>query len=60
MSDVGDRLEVFKALVDDAFVDNPLKVRQEKAAIILSSARNLLSEEEFKELESYILRKLEK
>jgi len=42
-------LETFKALVDDAFRDSPLNLRQNKAAAILSEAHKHFTKEEFKE-----------
>ena len=54
------RLDTFKALVGDAFVNSSLNIRQNKAAAILSEAHESLSREEFKELESYVLERLEK
>jgi hypothetical protein len=53
-------LETFKALVDDAFRDCPLKARQVKGAEILSTAHGLLSRRDFKELERYVLGKVER
>jgi hypothetical protein len=53
-------LEVFKALVEDAFRDAPLSVRQIKAATILSEAEKHLPREEFRELEEYVFERLEK
>lgn len=53
-------LEVYKALVDDAFRDTPLNLRQNKAAAILPEAHKHLTREEFKQLEGYVLERLEK
>ena len=53
-------LETFKALVDDAFRDTPLNLRQSKAAAILSEAQKHLTREEFRELEGYVFERLEK
>ena len=53
------RVEVYKALVDDAFRDAPLNVRQNKAALILSEAQKHFTREEFKELEKYVFKRLE-
>ena len=53
-------LQVYKALVDDAFRDAPLNLRQSKAAAILPEAHKHLSGKEFKELEDYVFKKLEK
>ena len=53
-------LETFKALVDDAFRDAPLNLKQDKAAAILSEAHKHLSGKEFKELEGYVFERLEK
>jgi len=40
-------MDSFKAIVDDAFRDAPLNIRQDKAALILSEARKHLSRKEF-------------
>jgi len=53
-------LEVYRALVDDAFRDAPLNLRQSKAAAILSEAQKHFTKEEFKELEGYVFERLEK
>ena len=53
-------LETFKALVDDAFRNAPLNVRQNKAAAILSEAQKHFTREEFKELQDYVFERLEK
>lgn len=53
-------LAAYRALVDEAFRDAPLKVRQDSAAAILSEARKHLSKEELKELERYVFERLEK
>ena len=55
-----DDLDIFKALVDDAFRGAPLNARQNKAAEILPEALKHLSSEEFKELEDYVFERLEK
>ena len=51
-------LDLFKAIVDDAFRDAPLNLRQDKAAPILSEARKQLSRKEVLELENYIFERL--
>ncbi len=51
-------LDSFKAIVDDAFRDAPLNLRQDKAAPILSEAHKHLPRKEFKELENYVFEKL--
>jgi hypothetical protein len=51
-------LETFKAIVDDAFRDAPLNMRQDKAAPLLSEARKHLSRKEFQKLENYIFERL--
>jgi len=53
-------LETFKALVDDAFGDTPLNLRQNKAAAILPEAHKHLPRKEFRELEGYVFERLEK
>ena len=53
-------LEVYKALVDDAFRNASLNTRQNKAASILSEAQKLFPEKDFKELQDYVFEKLEK
>lgn len=53
-------LDTFKAIVRDAFVDSSLRIRQNKAAEILSEAHESLSREEFKELRDYVFERLEK
>jgi hypothetical protein len=53
-------LKTFKALVDDAFRNAPLNLRQSKAAIILYEAQKNFTREEFKELQSYVFERLEK
>jgi hypothetical protein len=53
-------IETYKALVDDAFRDAPLNVRQNKAAEILSTAQKHFTREEFKELQDYVFERLEK
>jgi len=53
------RVEAYKALVDDAFRNTPLKLRQDKAAAILSEAQKHFTREEFKELERYVFERLE-
>ena len=53
-------LETFKALVDEAFRDAPLNLRQDKAAAILSEAHKHLARNDFRELESYVFERLEK
>lgn len=46
--------------MDDAFRDTPLKIRQNKAAAILSAAHKHFTREEFKELQDYVFERLEK
>ena len=53
-------LEIYKALVDDAFANAPLHIRQNKAAAILSKAQKLFPEKDFKELQDYVFERLEK
>ena len=53
-------LETFKALVDDAFRDAPLNLRQDKAAAILSEAQKHFTRKEFKELQGHVFERLEK
>jgi len=53
-------IEVYKALVDDAFKDAPLNVRQSKAAKILAEANKHFTWEEFKMLQDYIDERLQK
>jgi len=53
-------LDTFKAIVEDAFVDCPLYIRQNKAAAILSEAQKHLPREEFTELQDYVFERLEK
>ena len=53
-------MDTFKAIVEDAFVNQPLNVRQNKAAAILSEARESLSREEFLELRDYVFERLVK
>ncbi len=53
-------MDSFKAIVDDAFRDAPLNMRQDKAAPVLSEAHKHLSRTEFKELERYVFDRLEK
>ena len=52
-------LDTYKAIIDDAFKNASLNLRQNKAADILSEVHKHLSRKEFKELESYIFEKLE-
>jgi len=54
------RLDTFKAIVGDAFVDSSLYVRQNKAAAILSEAHKILSRGEFRELRDYVFERLER
>ena len=54
------RVKAYKALVDDAFRDAPLNLRQNKAAAILSEAHKHFTGEEFKELQDYVFERLEK
>ena len=54
------RVKAYKFLVDDAFRDAPLNIRQNKAAEILSTAHKHFTWEEFKELQDYVFEKLEK
>ena len=51
-------VEAYKALVDDAFRNAPLKLRQKKATAILSEAQKHFTREEFQELEKYVFEKL--
>jgi len=53
------RVEAYKGLVDDAFRDSPLNVRQNKAAAILSEAHKHFTREEFLELQDYVFKRLE-
>ena len=53
-------LETFRALVDDAFRDAPLNLKQDKAAAILSEAHKHLAREELKEFQGYVFERLEK
>jgi len=53
-------LEVYKALVDDAFRNASLDTRQNKAASILSKAQKLFPEKKFQELREYFFERLEK
>jgi len=52
-------VEAYKALVDEAFRDAPLKLRQDTAALILSAAQKHFTREEFKELQDYVFKRLE-
>ena len=52
-------LDTYTAIIDDAFKNASLNLRQNKAADILSEVHKHLSRKEFKELESYIFEKLE-
>jgi len=54
------KVKAYKTLVDDAFRDAPLNLRQSKAAIILYEAQKNFTREEFKELQDYIFERLEK
>jgi len=54
------RLDKFKAIVGDAFANSSLHVRQNKAAMILSEAHEILSRGEFVELREYVFERLEK
>jgi len=54
------RVKAYKTLVDDAFSDAPLNMRQDKAAAILSEAQKHFIREEFKELQDYVFERLEK
>lgn len=54
------RVEAYKALVDDAFKDAPLYARQNKAASILSEAQKNFTKKEFKDLQDYVFKRLEK
>ena len=60
MGGVEKGLESFKALADQVLRDGPLKTRQEKGEEILSTAHGILSRRDFKELERYVLGKLER
>lgn len=52
-------LKVYKALVDEAFRNAALNVRQNRAAEILSKAQKHFTMEELKELKDYVFEKLE-
>jgi len=54
------RLDIYKALVDDAFRNASLDTRQNKAAAILSEAQKHFPKEEFQELRDYVFERLEK
>ena len=54
------QLEIYKALVDDAFGNAPLNVRQNKTAAILPESHKHFTREEFKELQDYVFERLEK
>ena len=54
------RVKAYKALVDDAFRDTPLNLRQNRATEILSTAQKHFTREEFKELQDYVFERLEK
>ena len=54
------QLEIYKALVDDAFRNASLNTRQNKAAAILSEAQKLFPEKDFKELQDYVFENMEK
>lgn len=53
-------LEVYEALVDDAFWNALLNLGQNKLAAILSEAHKHLTRKEFQELEAYVFERLEK
>ena len=53
-------LEAYKGLVEDAFREETLETRQNKASDILSTAHRYLSQDDFKKLESFVFEKLEK
>ena len=53
-------VDKFKAIVGDAFANTSLQVRQNKAAMILSEAHEILSREEFREIRDYVFERLEK
>ena len=53
-------LEVYKALVDDAFRNASLETRQTKASAILSKALELFPKEDFQKLLDYVFENLEK
>ena len=55
-----DHLKIYKAIVDDAFRDASLNIRQNKAAAILSEADKHRSRNDFKELQDYVFERLEK
>ncbi len=52
-------LEKYKAIADDA-LRGSLRVRQDKAAAIMSEAHKHLSRGELRELERYVFERLEK
>ena len=54
------RLDIYKALVDDAFRNASLNTRQNKAAAILSEAQKHSPRMEFQELQDYVFERLEK
>lgn len=58
--DSRDDLETLKAIVDDAFRNATLKLRQSWAEDILYMAHKHLTRKEFKELERYVFDRLEK
>lgn len=53
-------LDIYKALVDDAFRDTPLNLRRKKAAAILSEAQIHLTREQFQELRDYVYRSIDR
>lgn len=54
------RVKAYKALVDEALSDTSLKLRQNKAAAILSEAQKHCTREEFKELQDYVSKNIDK
>lgn len=54
------RLEAYKALVDDAFRNTSLDTRQTKASGILAEAMKTFPRDDFQKLLDYIFERLEK
>ena len=53
-------LEKYKVLVDNALIDYPLYIRQNKVAVILSEAQKHFPKNDFRELQDYVFERLEK
>jgi len=53
-------IQVYKGIVDDAFRNESLDTRQNKASEILSEALKTFPKEEFQKLLDYVFEKLEK